>query len=85
MSKQTVIDAINESNKIAILPHLMADGDAWGSSLALFFALRHIEKEVKLISEEEIPEYYKFLPGNELAVNEWKKRRMGSGYCCRLW
>lgn len=58
-----IISLIKESKKVAILPHISADGDAVGSSIALALALRKLDKDVVVILEEEIPKVYSFLPG----------------------
>lgn len=64
MTLDNIIKEINEANTIAILTHELPDGDAIGSSLALYHGLKQLNKEVDVI----IPEYsriFKFLPGTE--------------------
>ncbi len=61
-----IADVINKSNKIAILPHISADGDAIGSSLALAIELSARGKEVSVVLEENIPQVFEFLPGIQL-------------------
>jgi phosphoesterase RecJ-like protein len=58
---------IKRTDKIAILPHIAADGDAVGSSLALAIELSAMGKDVSVILEESIPQIYEFLPGTGLA------------------
>ena len=59
----TLMSLIDASNKIVICAHVNPDGDAIGSSLALYNALKDFGKEnVDVI----IPEYsrcFEFLPG----------------------
>ncbi|KNY24920.1 DHH family phosphoesterase [Pseudobacteroides cellulosolvens] len=62
MNLVEIISVIKDCNSIAILPHVQADGDAWGSCLALGTALKKLNKSVKIISEEIIPRIYNFLP-----------------------
>ncbi|NJD04621.1 MAG: bifunctional oligoribonuclease/PAP phosphatase NrnA [Ruminiclostridium sp.] len=62
-----IVSALNNSRKIAILPHISADGDALGSSLALALALAQLGKSVKVILEEDIPQVYNFLPGRHMS------------------
>ncbi|QNU65734.1 bifunctional oligoribonuclease/PAP phosphatase NrnA [Ruminiclostridium herbifermentans] len=62
-----IIKLISEAGSVAIFPHVNADGDAIGSSLALGMALRNSGKKVWVYMEEDIPTVYKFLPGGELA------------------
>lgn len=56
---------LEKSKNILILPHISADGDTLGSSLALALALNRINKNVCVYLEESIPRTYKFLPGIE--------------------
>jgi phosphoesterase RecJ-like protein len=62
-----IIKLISEAGSVAIFPHVSADGDAIGSSLALGMALRNSGKKVSVYIEEDIPTAYKFLPGGDLA------------------
>ena len=56
-----IISKIKESNKIAIMSHIMPDGDNVGSSLALYNTLKKTGKDVSFILDDEIPKVYKFL------------------------
>jgi phosphoesterase RecJ-like protein len=62
-----IIKLIAEAGSIAIFPHVNADGDAVGSSLALALALKNAGKHVVVYIEEDIPTTFRFLPGLELA------------------
>ena len=57
---QNIISKIKESSKIAILSHIMPDGDSIGSSLALYNALKKCGKDVRFILDDEIPKIYAF-------------------------
>ncbi|HEY5585577.1 MAG TPA: bifunctional oligoribonuclease/PAP phosphatase NrnA [Ruminiclostridium sp.] len=63
-----IIKLIDEAGGVAIFPHISADGDAIGSSLALGLALKNAGKKVAIYIEENISNVYKFLPGIELAT-----------------
>ncbi|OPZ89844.1 MAG: Bifunctional oligoribonuclease and PAP phosphatase NrnA [Firmicutes bacterium ADurb.Bin419] len=65
MIDKKIMDAVNEADSIAILPHVSVDGDGLGSSLALALALEKIGKKSMVYIEEEIPSTYGFLPGKE--------------------
>jgi len=65
MIENEIISLITKANKIAILPHVSADGDALGSSLALALALNTLNKKPIIYFEEDIPSIYGFLPGRE--------------------
>lgn len=67
MELDRIISVLKESDKIVILPHVSADGDAIGSSLALAMVLRKLGKKPKVMLEEDIPYIYGFLPGREMA------------------
>ncbi len=62
-----IVKLIAQAGGIAIFPHVSADGDAIGSSLALALALKNAGKKVIVYLEENIPTVYRFLPGTELA------------------
>jgi phosphoesterase RecJ-like protein len=62
-----IAEAIAKAGSIAILPHIAADGDAIGSSLALAIGLSGIGKDVAVLLGEKVPQIYGFLPGLEMA------------------
>lgn len=62
-----IADTIMESDTIAILPHVFADGDALGSSFALALALSEMGKKAEVLLEEKVPLLYDFLPGRNLS------------------
>lgn len=47
-----IIEAINKVKKIAIFTHVNPDGDAIGSSMALYLSLKQLNKEVDVIVDE---------------------------------
>lgn len=62
MTLDNILDEITKANTIVILTHENPDGDAVGSSLALYHALKAYGKNVEVI----VPEYsrtFEFLPG----------------------
>jgi len=61
-----IVKLLSEAGGVAIFPHVSADGDAIGSSLALAMALKKAGKDVVVYVEENIPAVYRFLPGTEL-------------------
>ena len=64
---KNIVDVIAVSDSIALLPHVAADGDALGSTLALALTLSDLGKKVSVFLEEDIPYIYNFLPGRSLA------------------
>lgn len=75
MTLDLVKQEIEDAKDIVILTHELPDGDAIGSSLALYNGLKQMGKEVDLI----IPEYprtFDFLPG----INEIKTEGKAENY-----
>ncbi|MBN2260929.1 MAG: bifunctional oligoribonuclease/PAP phosphatase NrnA [Clostridiales bacterium] len=64
-----IINRINASKSIVIMPHLKPDGDAVGSSLALAKGLLKLNKKVKIISLDEISYELKFLDFHDFWVS----------------
>jgi phosphoesterase RecJ-like protein len=63
--RDKILIEIKKSKKIAILPHISADGDALGSAFALALGLKKMNKDIDIYLEEEIPKIYDFLPGRD--------------------
>lgn len=64
MTIDNIIEEIDKAKNIVILTHEMPDGDAIGSSLALYTGLKQLGKDVDVI----IPEYsrtFEFLPNSK--------------------
>lgn len=63
MTLDNIIEEIDKAKNIVILTHEMPDGDAIGSSLALYAGLKQLGKDIDVV----IPEYsktYEFLPNS---------------------
>tara|TARA_B100001250_G_scaffold412526_1_gene443971 strand:- start:2662 stop:3660 length:999 start_codon:yes stop_codon:yes gene_type:complete len=58
---------LSEKKNIIITTHKTPDGDALGSSLALFHALSH-KHNIHVIVPNEYPHYLKWLPGNDTVM-----------------
>ncbi len=80
MIMNDIINRIRNCNNIAITFHSSPDGDALGSSLALFQGLKKMGKEVKILSREKILEDFKFLPCSEEI--DGKNFKVGSDVQC---
>lgn len=59
---------IDKSEKIVIVVHVGPDGDAMGSSLALWHYLMTIEKEPVVIVPTSFPNFLSWLPGAECVM-----------------
>lgn len=67
---------IDKSEKIVIVVHVGPDGDAMGSSLALWHYLMTIEKEPVVIVPTSFPNFLSWLPGAEcvLVYEDYKEK-----------
>lgn len=64
-----VIDLIEKHSRFAITSHIRPDGDSLGSSLALCWILRGLNKDAEVIMCDSVPHSYSRLPGaNEVRV-----------------
>jgi len=53
---------LKQSSKLLISTHRNPDGDAMGSSLALYQVLRKLGKDVKVILPDDFPSFYAWMP-----------------------
>lgn len=63
---------IKKSKNIVIVTHWSPDGDAMGSSLALYNYLLKIKKKATVIVPNEYPEFLKWMPGDTKVMNHQK-------------
>jgi len=58
-------------DKIVIVTHISPDGDAIGSSLALYHFLLEMDKQVNVIIPNEFPEFLRWMKGsNDIIIHE---------------
>lgn len=60
---------LQTKRRIVITTHQKPDGDAMGSSLAMFNFLDALEHDVRVITPTEYPAYFGYLPGNDAVYN----------------
>ena len=60
-----VIDLIEKHERFAITSHIRPDGDSLGSSLALCWILRGLNKNAEVVMCDQVPHAYSKLPGAE--------------------
>ncbi|MCL2384145.1 MAG: bifunctional oligoribonuclease/PAP phosphatase NrnA [Oscillospiraceae bacterium] len=75
MTLDKIVEEIGKAENIVILTHDIPDGDAIGSSLALYLGLTQLNKNVDLIIPE-FPDTFNFLPG----IDEIKKESENEPY-----
>ncbi|MCR4399182.1 MAG: bifunctional oligoribonuclease/PAP phosphatase NrnA [Firmicutes bacterium] len=57
-------EVFRDKANFVLVPHVNPDGDAIGSCLALFLALRRRGKQCRVLLDEPVPSRYRFLPGS---------------------
>lgn len=60
---ETAVQWIKSQEKIFLVAHVSPDGDTLGSCLALYLALVSLGKSAQVLSEDPVPQAYRFLPG----------------------
>jgi phosphoesterase RecJ-like protein len=60
---------LSASKKIAIIPHKNPDGDAIGSTLALWHYLKSKGHEAVVVAPNDFPKFLKWMPGAESVLN----------------
>ncbi len=67
--KKEEIESINQllanPKKIAIIPHRSPDGDAMGSTLALYHFLLKLDHQPTVIAPNDFPDFLAWLPGSD--------------------
>jgi bifunctional oligoribonuclease and PAP phosphatase NrnA len=63
---------------IVITTHQKPDGDAMGSSLALFHYLKPLGHHVRVITPTEYPDYFDWMPGEEEVWNYLENPNLGN-------
>jgi len=64
----SIKELLSTPKKIVIVSHRNPDGDAYGSSLALFHYLFKLNHDVVVVSPNDCPEFLKWLPGQDKIV-----------------
>ena len=56
-------ELLMQRDNITLLCHRRPDGDTVGSAFALYYALRQLGKEVRVLCADPLPEQYRYLYG----------------------
>ena len=65
----SIADIIRKGRRFLVTSHVRLDGDAVGSELALYEALRGLGKEAVVYNQDRTPRMYAFLPDAGVIVN----------------
>ncbi len=66
---QAIIKLLSEPQKIVIVPHKNPDGDAIGSTLALWHYLKYKGQEATVIVPNDYPKFLKWMAGHDQILN----------------
>ena len=73
-------ELLSSSKKIAIIPHKNPDGDAIGSTLALWHYLVNSGHTASIVSPNDFPKFLKWMPGADKILN-FEKENMQAKSC----
>ena len=66
---KSLIEVISKFRKIVIVSHVNPDGDALGSTLALYFFIKKLGGDPVVIIPNDYPNFYAWMPGiNDVIV-----------------
>lgn len=74
MTIKKIIKKIKTSKTFLITSHMNVEGDALGSTLAMYILLRHLKKKVYVYLNDRLPYVYKFLPFSKVIKNTFIPR-----------
>jgi bifunctional oligoribonuclease and PAP phosphatase NrnA len=69
---QKLISAIKKADSFVIFTHRDPDGDAIGSMIAVYLALKQLKKKATMYCSDKVPDIYKFLPSSNKASKKIK-------------
>jgi bifunctional oligoribonuclease and PAP phosphatase NrnA len=78
-SPQKLKKALQKAQNIVIVTHWSPDGDAMGSSLALYHFLNRLGKKASVVVPNDYPDFLDWLPGNNKVINFQKEEKKVSG------
>lgn len=65
-----IANILKNDDKFLIVTHVNPDGDAVGSLLGLYLALKEMGKRAWPLSGEQLPDLYDFLPGSDALLTD---------------
>jgi phosphoesterase RecJ-like protein len=70
-----IINKIIQVKRVAIVSHISPDGDAIGSSLALYHALMRMDKQADIYMQDDIGSSFTFLEGSQTVLHQWNGQK----------
>lgn len=76
MITNQIKEHINQANKIVFTAHKGPDGDACGSTLAMYYYFKQFGKDVSVVLPNPVPNYLSKIPGLDLVIDfEFQEER----------
>ena len=75
----TFLQWMNNYKKFVIVAHTNPDGDAVGSTLALYHYLRYMHKKVCVILPNQFPDFFKWMPGADYIMTYNRYQNVADG------
>lgn len=75
----TFLQWMNDYKKFVIVAHTNPDGDAVGSTLALYHYLRYMHKKVCVILPNQFPDFFKWMPGADYIMTYNRYQNVADG------
>jgi phosphoesterase RecJ-like protein len=63
MDRERIVSSLKTEDSFSIIAHVSPDGDAIGSSLALYNSLKQLGKSCQIFIDDKLPQKYSYLPG----------------------
>lgn len=74
-SIKQIINLIQKSQRIIVMPSSPPDGDSIGSAIACYEVLKKLGKEVSVVCADSVPDVLHFLPKNEIIRHKFNPAR----------
>ena len=71
----SVSDIITKANSVVLSTHREPDGDGLGSEMAMYYALKHLGKQVRILNLDPTPPRYGFLKHSDKIENKKQKHK----------
>ena len=75
-----IITYINNASRVVIFTHQSPDGDAMGSSLAIYHYVRGLGKTAQVIVPNAFPDFLAWMPGADSVLQYDTQREQANGY-----
>jgi phosphoesterase RecJ-like protein len=80
---ERIVQLIKESKSLVLTTHRQCDGDGLGAELALYYALKKINKQVQVINVDPTPRKYRYLSPDQNIIyfEEKPQTRIAADLC----